>query len=545
MAQTSPSPASTLLPDLVAGLSLVGLLLPEAIAYAQLANLPVQAGVVAMFAGLLGYALVGRGRFAIVSATSSSAAVLGAAVAAVGDGNPAHRAALAAVIVCGAGLAFLLAAAARLGTLSNLIARPVLRGYAFGLAIVITLRQLPVLAGSDAVHGGPFAQLTALFGTLGEWHWASIVCGLVALGLLFAGRLLPRLPVTLGVVAFGIALSPWLARHEVMLAGPLQLGIAMPQFALPARGGWLDLSEYALALMFIAYAESYGSIRTFALRHDETVRPDRDLAALGVANLASGLLQGMAVGAGYSATAANEAAGARSRRAGLVAAAVALVVILVLPGLVERIPRPILAAIVVHALSGSLRVDVFADYFRWHRDRLVALTAVAAVLLLGVLNGLLAAIAFSLIMLLRTLASPRLAVLGRVGGHDYVDVRSYPQAQTRDDLVVLRPEEPLFFANVEPLLALARDQVVRHARARIVVLSLEESPDLDGTTLEALAAFCDWLDTRGRRIRVARLKDGARDALSRAQLAGLTGAALEHASVDDAVRGEAIGGRRG
>jgi MFS superfamily sulfate permease-like transporter len=289
--------------------------------------------------------------------------------------------------------------------------------------------------------------------------------------------------------------------------------------------------------MFILYAESYGSIRTYALRHDDPVQPNRDLLALGAANVVAGLLQGTPVAAGYSATSANEAAGAESRSAGLIAAAALLLVVALALRWIERIPEPVLAAIVIHAVSRSLRPAVFANYFRWQRDRQVALAAVLAVLVFGVLNGLLAAIAFSLAWLLKSLASPRISVLGRAGDHDYVNVARFPQAVRAPGLLVLRPEEPVFFGNAEPLLLRARELVRAAPGTRQVVLSFEESPDLDSTALETLAEFCDWLGARGIELRVARLRHTVRDALLRARLPLAT---LDYSSVDDAVRGRSV-----
>jgi SulP family sulfate permease len=324
------------------------------------------------------------------------------------------------------------------------------------------------------------------------------------------------------------------------LTGPIHFTLALPAFALPSGTNWLPLGEFSFALMFILYAESYGSIFTYALKHDEQARPNRDLLALGVANIVSGLFHGTPVGAGYSATSANEAAGARSRLAGLSAALVVLALVLLLVGWIELTPRPVLAAIVINAVSKSLRFRVFRNYIRWHRDVPIALAAVLAVMIFGVLNGLLAAIAFSLAMLIRSLANPRLMVLGRVGKHDYLSVERFPEAVTLPGMLVLRPEEPLFFANAQPLLSQVRQQVLRAAGVKVVILSLEESPDLDGTTLEVLSELCSWLGGRGVDLRIARLKERARDALSRANLTLLPARGLDYSSVDDAVRGERV-----
>jgi sulfate permease, SulP family len=320
-----------------------------------------------------------------------------------------------------------------------------------------------------------------------------------------------------------------------VLTGPIHLALGLPVLALPAGDRWLPLVEFALALMFILYAESYSSIRTYALKHDESVEPNRDLIALGVANVVSGAFHGTPVGAGYSGTSANEAAGAQSRAAGLYAAAAVLALMLLFLPWIERIPDPVLAAIVIHAVSKSLRLAVFRPYFRWRRDRLVTITAVAAVIAFGMLDGLLAAIAFSLAMLLHSLSSPRLSVLGRMGAHDFVSVERFPQAACTPGILVLRPEEPMFFANAQPLLAVARHRVLQQTDVRLVVFSLEESPDLDGTALECLGEFAAWLAGRKIELRVARLKEASRDALMRADFGALPAGGLDYSSVDDAV----------
>src|SRR5215467_2999884 len=416
----------TTVPDIVAGLAIAGLLLPEAVAYSGLAGLPPQAGVIGLFAGLLCYGLIGRSRFAIVSATSSSAVVLASATLALGGGSSAERVALASILVVGTGLAFALCAALRLGAMSSAIARPVLRGYTFGLALVIAVRQWPHLVNVHADSHGFFALIFQLLRDYHSWQLPSLACGLSALAGLYVLERFRRVPGALVVIVASIFAAPRLAAHGVVLTGPIHLSLAMPAFAVPAGTLLLQLIEFSFAIMLILYAESYGSIRTFALRHDDAVQPNRELFALGVANVVSGLARGTPVGAGYSATSANEAAGAESRLAGLSAAAVVLVLVLAFLGWIERIPEPALAAIVIHAVSKSLRLSAFRNYFLWKTDRLVVLAAVLGVVVLGVLDGLLAAIALSVVLLLRSLAQPRLSVLGRLGAHDYLDTALYP-----------------------------------------------------------------------------------------------------------------------
>ncbi|HEV3181473.1 MAG TPA: SulP family inorganic anion transporter [Steroidobacteraceae bacterium] len=527
-------------PDILAGLSIAGLLLPEAVAYSGLAGLPPQAGVIGLFAGLVCYGLIGRSRFAIVSATSSSAAVLASATVALGGGTVAERVALASILVVGTGLAFALCAALQLGAMSNVIARPVLRGYTFGLALVIAVKQWPHLVNVQAQSSDFLALIVELLRGYRTWQLPSLACGLIALGGLFVLERVPRVPGALVVIVASILAAPLLAAHGVVLTGPVHLVLAMPAFTVPPGIRALPLIGFSLAVMFILYAESYGSIRTLALKHDESVQPNRDLLAFGVANLVAGLFHGTPVGAGYSATSANEAAGAQSRLAGLTAAAVVLVLVLAFLGWIERIPVPSLAAIVIHAVSKSLRFSVFRNYFQWRRDRLVAVAAVVGVMVLGVLNGLLTAIALTLALLLRSLARPRLSILGRVGEHDYLNMERFPAATPVPGMLVVRPEEPLFFANAGPLLAQVRERVLADPSAKVLVLSLEESPDLDSTSIEVLSELCDWLSKRAIELRLARLKDLARDALMRVNLKHLPPSTLLYASVDDAVRGQRV-----
>jgi MFS superfamily sulfate permease-like transporter len=528
------------LADALAGLSLAGLLLPEAVAYSGLAGLPPQAGVIGLFAGLMCYALLGRSRYAIVTATSSSAAVFAAAMLVLAPNGGAQRMALASMLVAATGIAFLLAGCLRLGAMSNLIARPVLRGFSFGLALVIVLKQWPHMAGMHVRSTNFLPLLAELVRGARAWQPVSLAVGILALAGLFALERIRLFPGVLAVIVVGIAAAPWLSPYGVALTGPIHLAVERPSFALPGDAQWLALVEFALALMFILYAESYSSIRTYALKHDESVQRNRDLVALGIANAVSGAFHGTPVGAGYSGTSANEAAGAQTRAAGVYAAVTVLALVLLFLPWIERIPAPVLAAVVIHAVSKSLRTAAFRPYFRWQRDRLVTVTAAAAVLVFGMLEGLLAAIAFSIAMLLRSLASPRLAVLGRLGDHDFVSVARFPEALRTPGIVVMRPEEPLIFANAEPLFALARQCVTRQADVRMVILSLEESPDLDGTALESLGEFAAWLAARNIEIRVARLKESSRDALLRADFSQLPPARLDYASVDDAASDRTI-----
>lgn len=525
--------------DALAALSLAGLLLPEAVAYSGLANLPPQAGVIALFAGLVCYGLVGSSRFAIVSATSSSAAVLAAATASMGTGDVLTRVALASGLIFLTGLVFLLGAAARLGAVSAFIAKPVLRGFAFGLAMTICIKQLPKLVALPIASPNVVGVLVELFSHVQQWNGWSLIVGDSALLLLFILGRWRRVPAALIVVVLGVAAYNGLSLQDFGVTRVGDIHFSLEAAALPhlARDQWSRLGEIAFAMALILYAESYGSMRSFALKHGDALSPNRDLMALSLANVVSGLLHGMPVGAGFSATSANEAAGAQSRWAAWFAALILMGVVAACLPMIAYIPEPVLAAIVIHAVSHTLSPAQLRPYFAWRRDRLVLVAAIVAVIILGVLDGLLLAIAASLLITLRELAEARLSVLGRLsGGHDFVDLDDHAQAQPEPGILILRPEVPLFFGNADSILGLVREQLARHPDALTVILSLEESYDLDGTCVEALKELSDELHASGKRLILARLKSRAHLVLTHARLPALPESSLLALSVDDAVR---------
>jgi MFS superfamily sulfate permease-like transporter len=517
---------------------MAGLLLPEAVAYSGIAGLPPQAGVIGLFAGLIIYALIGKSRFAIVSATSSAAAVLGAATLSVAGHEIGVRAAMAGALVMMTGVAFVCAGAARLGSICSFISKPVLRGFSFGLAASIALKQLPEMTGvhPHATAVLPFA--VEFFAALSRWNMAGLTLGLVALIALKILERMPALPGALLVIAAGIASSQWLnlPAKGVEIVGPISLALTLPTVPHLPNGDWLGVGELSLALLLLLFAESYGAIRTMALKHGDDIWPNRDLLALGVANLVSGLFHGTPVGAGFSATSANEAAGATSGKSAWIAALVVAVLVGTLLEYIELTPKAILAAVVISAVSRTLSLRAFTPYFRWQRDRVVVVAAALAVILLGVLNGLLAGIAVSIAMTLRGLSEPRVSELGRIdNGHDFLNCATHQNARRIVGLLLLRPEAPLFFANVERVLVDIRQRIaVAHPTG--VVLSLEETPDLDGTSIEALCEFAALQARDGVALVLARLKDPVL-ALLQASLGPADGTGLEPGSIDDAVAG--------
>ncbi|WP_157219734.1 SulP family inorganic anion transporter [Flavisphingomonas formosensis] len=521
--------------DVIAGISVAGLMLPEAVAYAGIAGLPPQRAISAAIAGSLTYALIGRSRFAIVSPTSSSAAILAASLGMV-SGNPAMQAALATIAVVLVGLAFLSASAAHLGGLTGFVSRPVLRGFAFGLAITIILKQLPILVGVPLHASDIFHLVGALTLSLPRWHLASVATGLVALAALLLLRRIPTCPAAFLVLAAGIAGSFALDLPErgVAVVGKVDLVPGWPQLPAFTMLEMQRLAELIVPLVLILFAESWGTMRAMALRHGDTIEPNRELAALGAANLAAGALQGMPVGAGFSAGSASESAGAVTRQTGIVAALGLALLMLLGSGLVAHLPEPVLAAVVIAALTHALDPAPLVRLWHLGRDPLIALGAAAGVLVLGVLNGMLFAILLSLAALIRRISTPTVVRLGRLGdGHDYVDIARHPEAMQPSGLMIWRPAVPLFFANAEHIFALIAAFQAAEPATHTVIVSLEESFDLDSTALDALMEFDATLRTRSTTLHLARVRDGIRDLLHSAGGDDLV--RRSSYSVDDAV----------
>jgi MFS superfamily sulfate permease-like transporter len=521
--------------DLVAGISVAGLMLPEAVAYAGIAGLGPGRAVLAAIAGSLVYALIGRSRFAIVSPTSSSAAILAAALAAM-PGGAAAQGILATLAVAMAGALFLIAAALRLGGLTGFIARPVLRGFAFGLAITIILKQLPTLAGVSVSAPDIFRLAWCLIIAIPQWHPASVMTGLVALAALLALRKIPAVPGAFLVLVLGIAASATfdLSAHGVATVGAINVRPDWPTFPHLSFVTLSRLGQMVVPLVLILFAESWGTMRALALRHADTIAPDRELGALGVANFAAALVQGMPVGAGFSAGSANEAAGATSRVAAIVAAIGLAALVLVATPWIALLPEPVLAAVVVAALTHALDPTPFTRLWKLDRDQYVAAGAALGVLMFGVLDGMLIAIALSIAAMVRRLAAPQLVELGQLAsGHDFVDVARHADAVRIPGVAIWRPAEPLFFANAERVLGEIEVRLRAVPNIHALVLSLEESFDIDSTALDALTEFGQRIAKAGCRLRLARVHDHVRDLLTKAGADAMASASSY--SVADAV----------
>ncbi len=502
--------------DIIAGLSVAGLILPEAVAYAHIAGLPPSRAILAVIAGGAAYCIFGRSRFAVIAPTSSSAAMLAAAIASL-PGDFGTKAAMATALVGLVGVSFLLINALRLGALSGFVARPVLHGFAFGLAITIIVKQLPVFAGIPVLGSNPFSVIQNLIEHIDTANLTSVAMGMGALALLLILRRLTRLPAALIVLSLGILLTSALGVSHQLFAvvGPIPLTIAVPSFPVFSLELWSRLAQLALPLTLILFAESWGTIRTLALRHGDSVSAEKELVALGASNIFSAMVQGIPVGAGFSAGSANETAGATSRWAAAVAITSLAALVLFAGQLVARIPEPILAAIVIAALGHAVSLAPIKRLFVIKRDGWIAIAAATAVIGLGVLNGMLVAIALSVAILLHRLATPSVSTLGQLDNtHDFVDIVRHKNALPIDGIVIFRPNAPLFFANVDAALSEIASRSESLSTGTTVIVSLEESDDLDSSALEALIDLEQLLKKRSMYLMLARVHDRVRDLLT-------------------------------
>lgn len=516
---------------LLAGLAIAGMLVPEAVAYAAIAGVPTAHALVAALVGLLVYPFIGSSRFATMSATSSAAAIFASVVAANGAAN-------AFALVGLTGGLFIVAALARADFLAAFVSRPVLRGFGWALAVTIVIKQLPDLTGVAVHSQHTMETLWNWLRLLGTAHGptAALGCGALTLWLglhRWQARHAWAQPSVL-VLIVGVVLSAALplADKGVTLVGPITLhGM---QFDWPRLdwNAWVRAAQVAPALLMILFAESWGSARSLALAAGDRVSARREMLALGAANIGSGLLQGLPVGAGFSASSANYEAGGRSRWTGVAAAAAIALLVVLAQDWLALLPMPVLCAVVVGILSHKLGPRPLFATLRWGGDAWLALGAAAGVLLLGVLLGMLLAVGLSLLLALKRFAQPAFCELARLPDtHDFVDRSLHPRAEPAPGVLVLRPDGPVFFANAESMLQI----VAARAGApglRAVVLSMESSDSLDVTTLEALQELHAHMQRCGLPLLLARVKDGPRAALERA---GLTQLPLFW-SVDDAVQ---------
>ena len=536
---------ATIRADLIAGAALAGLLAPEGMAYAGIAGVPPEAGLYSAVAGLAAYALFGSSRHLAVSCTSGSAAMLAALVAPMAAGDPAKYAALASATAIATGLLFLVASIFRLGFVSEFISKPVLKGFVFGLGLTIMVKQAPKLLGVHKGHGDTLEQAWQTIVALPHANPGTALVAACALAVVFGlGALAPRVPGALVVFVLGIVAVRLfgLERFGVEVVGNIPSDL--PHLKIPNVTGqeFVELLTGAIGVMLIIYAEATSAARNFAAKYKYEIGANQELAAIGFANLASGVTQGIVVGGGMSGTAANASGGARTQISTLTSAGIVVLTLLYLTPLFRSLPEAVLGAIVVHAVWHLADVKEMKRLASLQTGSIwVALTALTGVLVLGILKGLILAMCLTLIALLKKISTPQVSVLGRMPGtRTFVSRERYPEAEAVPGLLIFRPNGILFFANANRFNNCLHEAVNNAAEpVKKIILSMEASPEIDVTVLDTLAQMKADLDGRGIGLAFARVSDPVRDLIARSGFLQRIGEGHVFWDVDSAVAAEA------
>ncbi len=516
-----------LVKDVVAGVVLTTLLVPQGMAYAELAGLPAITGLYTSVLCLLAYAVFGPSRILVLGPDSSLGPMIAATILPliVAGGDSARAVALASMLALMVGAITLLAGVAKLGFIADLISKPTMIGYMNGLALTILIGQLPKLFGFKTDADGLIAEIGDFVQGVAD---GKAVAAAVAVGgtgivlILVLQRWLPKVPAVLVMVLLAIAATSLfdLDRHGVGLVGELPRGF--PPLTWPDIR-WDDLGPLfvgALGIALVSLADTISNASAFATRTGQEIRGNEEMVAIGTANVAAGLFQGFPVSTSGSRTAVAERAGARSQLTGVVGAGLIVLMLVLLPGLFRNLPQPALAAVVITA-SVSL-ADLPGTVRLWRQRRTEFLLAIAAFLgvaLLGVLPGIAVAVGLSILNVFRRAWWPYNTVLGRVPGLEgYHDVRSYPQAEHLPGLVIHRFDGPLFFANAKAF----RNEVTRLAlgepRPVWVLIAAEPVTDVDTTAADELEELDESLNERGISLVFAELKDPVRRKIERYEL---------------------------
>lgn len=513
--------------DVVAGLVLTALLVPQGMAYAELAGLPAISGLYTSILCLVGYAIFGPSRILVLGPDSSLGPMIAATVLplAAADGDPQRAIALASALALMTGAIMVVAGLGGLGFIADLISKPTMIGYMNGLAVTILVGQLPKLCGFSVDAEGFAGEVIGFVRGLldGAVVTAALAVGLGGLVLIVVlQRVVPRFPAVLTVVVLSIGAAALfgLGERGVDLVGVLPQGF--PPFTLPhvAVSDLLVLAAGAVGIVVVSLADTISTASSFAARAGRTVDGGREMVGIGAANIAAGFFQGFPVSTSGSRTAVAEQAGSRTQLTGLVGAAAITLILLVAPGLLRDLPQPTLAAVVIAASLSLADVPGTVRLFRVRRTEFaLSVAAFLGVVLLGVLPGIAVAVALSIANVFRRAWWPYQTVLGRVPGlPGYHDVRSHPHAEHLPGCVLVRFDGPVFFANARTF----REQMHRHGRGEPppswIIVAAEPITDVDTTAADMLQELDEALNERGVHLVLAELKDPVRRKIDRYEL---------------------------
>ncbi len=506
--------------DLLAGVTVAAYLVPQVMAYAEVAGLPPITGLWAAVAPLVIYAILGSSRQLSVGPESSTALMTAAAVTAVVAGDRQHYAETAAALALAVGAICLICWVARLGFLANLLSHPVLIGYMAGIAVLMIVSQLGKVIGISVEGDSTLSELRFFVTHLGQVHLPTLLVAAGSFALLVAfQRLLPRWPgplIAMVLAAVAVAVLD-LDQMGVKTVGNVPRGLppaSIPDFST------IDLSTLlpaALGVTIVAYTDNVVTARAFAAKRREQIDARQEFLALGAANLGAGLFSGFPVSSSGSRTVIGDALGSRTQLYSFVSAAVLLLTLLLLGPALSTFPLAALGALVVFA---ALRLIDFAELRRIARFRrselFLALATTAAVLIFGVLYGIAVAVGLSILDLLRRIARPHDGILGFVPGMAGMhDIDDYDAGRQVPGLLVYRYDAPLFFANAEDFKRRALASVdAADPPAEWFLLNAEANTEIDLTAVDALEEVRKTLAERGIVFALARVKFEVREILA-------------------------------
>jgi sulfate permease, SulP family len=527
--------------DLIAGLTLAAYAAPVGIAYSSLAGLPPQAGLYCFIFGGAIYALFTSSRHLAIGPTAAISLMVASVVGSMAGGDTSIYSAIAALTAGMVAIICFLAWLLRLSTFVNFISETILLGFKAGAALSIAATQLPSLFGLPGGGEHFFQRIFILSRQLGDTNPTVLAIGALSLGLLALGeRYFPARPVALLVVTLAIAAVTLfgLAGEGVTLVGTMPGGV--PRFDIGNAGiGHVEgVVELAFACFLLSYIESISAARTLALKHDYQVDPRQELLGLSAANLAAALGHGYPVAGGLSQSAVNEEAGARTPLSLVIASATLTMALLFLTGLLRNLPESVLAAIVLVALSSFIKIADFRRLWRISRvEFVVAIVAFVAVLLLGILKGVMFAAVASIVFLLRLMANPHVAPLGRIPGSErFTDITRHPDNELFPGMFMFRVEAPLLYFNVENIDRTVLEYVhSAPTQVRLVVCDLSTSPYIDASGARMLARLQEQLANEGIQFRVADAHAEVRDILRAMGVDQRLGGVNRHISIPDIV----------
>jgi high affinity sulfate transporter 1 len=506
--------------DLIAGVVLAAILVPQGMAYAQLAGLPAVTGLYTTIACLVGYALFGPSRVLVLGPDSSiSPLILAAITPLLAGGNEATAIALAGMLALLVGLTEIGLGLGKLGFVADLLSKEVQVGYMNGLGITIIVGQLPKLFGFSTSADSFLKEIRVFFENLDQTHTTTLIVGLAVLAVLLTlPRITTRLPAVLVAVVGATVVSAVfsLAEHGVDTVGALPKGVPTPSIPWTNAKDVGPLLIAAVGITLVSLTDTIATATSFAARRGEEVAPNQEMIGMGAANIAAGLFQGFAVSTSGSRTAVAEQSGAKSQVTGVVGAVLVAVLLLFLNSLLADLPQTALAAVVIVAALSLMDVDLLRRYYRVRRSAFaISLVATAGVMLLGVLQGIVVAVALAILLFFRRNWWPHGAVLGRIDDLEgWHDVRGHADARELPGVVVYRWEAPLFFANVGTFREQIR-KLVRERRPRWVVLQCEAITDVDVTAAEMLEQLDNELNAAGTHIAFAEMRGRLQDLVLR------------------------------